>query len=248
MSFAYEMERPLAVRAAESERAAFIRRTYLHLAGAVLAFVALEFAIFKAFPAESIKDFMATYLASPVSLLIVLAAFIGVGYLARRWAYSATSPAMAYAGLGLYVVFEALIFVPILWMATSGIEKINPDASKNLLPTAALMTLFVFGGLTLAAFTTRKDFSFLGPILSISCFAMIGLVVCGMIFGWHLGLWFSFLGVGLASAFILYDTSNVIHHFRTDQHVAAALELFTSLAYLFYHVLRILLLLASERR
>ena len=52
----------------------------------------------------------------------------------------------------------------------------------------------------------------------------------------------------LACGFILYDTSNVIHRFRTDQHVAAALELFASLAYLFYHVLRILILLAGDRR
>ena len=43
----------------------------------------------------------------------------------------------------------------------------------------------------------------------------------------------------LACGFILYDTSNVLHHYRTDQHVGAALELFASLALLFYYILRI---------
>jgi len=248
MSYAYEMDRPLAARAAESERVSFIRRTYMHLGGAVLAFVALEFLIFKAFSAEQLSQFLASFMGTPVSMLIILAAFIGVGYLARWWAYNGTSPAMAYTGLALYIVFEALIFVPILWMATYGIERINPGASEYLLAKAGIMTLCVFGGLTLSAFITRKDFSFLGPILSVAGFAMLGLCIAGMLFGWNMGLWFSFLGVGLASAYILYDTSNVIHRFRTDQHVAAALELFASLAYLFFHVLRILLILASERR
>jgi FtsH-binding integral membrane protein len=248
MSYAYEMDRPLVARAVESERAAFIRRTYLHLSGAVLAFVGLEFLIFRLFSEQQMAQFMASAMGTPVSMLIILAAFIGVGYLARWWAYNGTSQAMAYAGLTIYVVFEALIFVPILWMATYGIERIRPGASENILPQAAIITLSVFGGLTMAAFTTRKDFSFLGPIVSIASFGMIGLCVAGMIFGWQMGLWFSFLGVGLASAYILYDTSNVIHRFRTDQHVAAALELFASLAYLFYHVLRILLILASERK
>ena len=77
---------------------------------------------------------------------------------------------------------------------------------------------------------------------------MMGVCVAGILFGFTLGLLFSFAGVALASGFILYDTSNVIHRFRTDQHVAAALELFASVSYLFYHILRILLILASERR
>ncbi len=248
MSYAYEMDRPLAAVAAESERTAFIRRTYTHLAVAVLAFVGLEFAVFKFIPQAQLERFMASFMGTPVSMLILLAVFIGVGYLARWWAYNGTSPAMAYAGLALYVAFEVVIFIPLLYLATYGIDRLNgPGSSEHLLGQAAVITLSVFGGLTAAAFMTKRDFSFLGPILWVAGFGMMGLCVAGMIFGWSMGLWFSFLGVGLASAYILYDTSNVIHRFRTDQHVAAALELFASLAYLFYHVLRILLILASER-
>src|SRR5262249_27771613 len=101
MSYAYEMDRPLAARAAESERAAFIRRSYLHLAGAILAFVLLEFLVFSIFSKEQMNTFFSAYFGSPVSALILMAAFIGVGYLARWWAYNGTSQAMAYAGLGL---------------------------------------------------------------------------------------------------------------------------------------------------
>ena len=47
--------------------------------------------------------------------------------------------------------------------------------------------------------------------------------------------------VVLISGFILYDTSNVLHHYRTDQHVAAALALFSSIAILFWYVLQIIM-------
>lgn len=239
MSYAYEMDRPLAARAAQSERAAFIRRTYLHLAGAVLAFVILEAIIFNLFSAQQLNT---TFLRSPVTMLIVLVAFIGAGSLARWWAYNGTSQAVAYAGLAVYVLLQAIIFVPILHIAIHYV----PD--PYILPQAAVLTLCVFGGLTAGALVTRQDFSFLGPILCIAGFLMFGVCIAGIIFGFTLGLVYSFFGVALASGFILYDTSNVIHRFRTDQHVAAALELFASLALLFYHILHILIVLSSERR
>ena len=59
----YAMEHPIAVRASESARAAFIRRTYAHLAGAVLAFVSLEFVLFKVLDAQEV---MRTLFGSPI--------------------------------------------------------------------------------------------------------------------------------------------------------------------------------------
>ena len=97
----YAMESPIAVRASESARAAFIRRTYAHLAGAILAFAAIEFLIFGLLPKQGLDDFMLNYFRSPYSGLIVLAAFIGVGWLARMWAHSDTAPAVQYFGLAV---------------------------------------------------------------------------------------------------------------------------------------------------
>jgi FtsH-binding integral membrane protein len=165
-----------------------------------------------------------------------MAGFIGVGWVARMWANSNTAPAVQYLGLMLYVVFEALFFVPILWVAAYHTGR--PD----IIPTAGIMTLALFGGLTVAVFVTGKDFSFLGPILAIAGFLAFGFVIAAVVMGGvTLGLWFSFAMVALACGFILYDTSNVLHHFRTDQHVAAALELFASIAFLFYYILSILI-------
>lgn len=233
----YELDAPLAIQAERSERALFIRRTYAHLAGAILAFVALEAAFFTLVPQESIRQFMATFFGSPVSLLILLAAFIGVGYLAQYWAHASTSPTMQYLGLGLYVAFEALIFIPILYVA----QRYSAAGGQNIIAQAGIMTLCVFGGLTMSVFASGKDFSFLGPILSIAGFVALGTIIAAIVFGFNLGLLFSFLMVAFASAFILYETSNVLHHYRTDQHVGAALQLFASVALLFYYILRIFL-------
>jgi FtsH-binding integral membrane protein len=239
----YALEYPVAAYARPSERATFIRRTYLHLAGAVLAFVGLEAALMSWIGAthEAHINVMRFFAGSPWSMLLIVGAFIGVGYLARYWAMSTASPALQYLGLGLYVVAEALIFVPILIIAAYYTDP-------TIIPKAGVLTLAAFAGLTAAAFITRKDFSFLGPILSIAGFLVIGLIIAGIFFsGFTLGLWFSFLMVGLASAYILYDTSNVIHHYSTNMHVAAALALFASLATLFYYILRILIQLSDRR-
>lgn len=72
----------------------------------------------------------------------------------------------------------------------------------------------------------------------------VGAIVAGAIFGFQLGTWFSVLMVGVAGAAILYDTSNVIHHFPEDRYVGAALQLFASVALMFWYLLRLL----SSRR
>ncbi len=60
-----------------------------------------------------------------------------------------------------------------------------------------------------------------------------------MLFGFNLGTWFSVAMVGLAGGAILYDTSNILRHFPEDRYVGAALELFASVALMFWYVLRI---------
>jgi hypothetical protein len=171
--------------------------------------------------------------------LAILGAFMIVGWLAGNLAQSTASPTVQYIGLGLYVVIEAIIFVPLIYMAAF-------LCGPSVLPNAAILTGFMFAGLTMIAFTTRKDFSFLRGILIVGGFVALGLIVCSVIFGFDLGLIFSVAMVGLASAAILYDTSSVIRDYPTDQHVAAALQLFASVALLFWYVLRIMMAISRD--
>jgi FtsH-binding integral membrane protein len=233
----YEFSYPSVAAAAPADaRAAFIRRTYAHLAGAILAFVALEAVLIALFPPEVVFQALAF---SNFSWLFVLLAFMGASWVAQSWARSETSPALQYAGLGLYVVVEALIFLPLLSYAAHFVPY--------LIPTAGILTLAVFGGLTLSVFVTRKDYSFLGPILSVASFIALGVIVAGILFKFPLGLFFSFAMVALLSGCILYQTSNILLHYRTTQHVAAALALFASVATLFWWILRILMILNRSR-
>jgi len=177
--------------------------------------------------------------ANQYGWLMILGAFILTGWLARSLAASAASVQVQYIGLGLYVFAEAVIFVPLLYLAAF-------YSSPEVLPNAALLTTLLFVGLTAVAFTTRTDFSFLRGILTIGGFIALGTIVGGVVFGFNLGLVFSIAMVGLASAAILYDTSKILQHYPTDRHVAASLELFASVALLFWYVLSILMRLSKR--
>lgn len=221
----------LVAEASQGERTKFIRRTYIHLAGAVAAFVVLEFALLNSPLAEMIFNLIA---ANRFMWLVVLGGFALLGWLARELASRTSSLQSQYMGLGLYVVAEAIIFIPLLFIAIN-------FSGPQVLPNAVVLTGTLFAGLTAIAFTTGKDFSFLRGALTMGAFIALGLIICSAIFGFSLGLWFSLAMVVFAGAAILYDTSNIIHHFSTDQYVAASLELFASVALLFWYILQILM-------
>jgi FtsH-binding integral membrane protein len=225
----YAMEQPIAIRASESARAAFIRRTYAHLAGAILAFICLETVLLQLPGIEEIVIRM----ISGHAWIIVFLMFMGVSWLANSWAHSNTSPGIQYMGLGLYTLAEAVIFLPLLYIA----KTYYPQA----ITTAGILTLAMFAGLTLTVFITRKDFSFLGPILCLGSMLAFGFIIVSLLIGFSIGLVFSWAMVALISGYILFYTSSILHHYRTDQHVAAALALFSSIATLFWYILQIVM-------
>jgi FtsH-binding integral membrane protein len=135
---------------------------------------------------------------------------------------------------GLAVVAEAIIFVPLLTVAA-----LRADDPLALLLKAGVVTLGLFLGITATVFITRSDFSFLGPILMMGGFAALGFIIASALFGFSLGTVFAFVMVAFAGTAILYETSNVLHRFNTDQHVAASLTLFASIALLFWYILSI---------
>lgn len=219
----------IAAQAAADQRAIFIRNTYLHLLGAVLAFAAIDAVALTLFN-EQIGRFAAT-VTSGYTWLLFLGAFMAVSYIADRWAHSDTSRSMQYVGLSLYVIAQAVIFLPLLYAA----DRFAPGA----ITSAGIVTAVVFGGLTFVVFLTKADFSFLRSGLWVGGFAAIGLIVASLVLGFQLGVWFSVAMIVLAAGSILYSTSNVLHSYRTSQYVAAALSLFASVALLFWYVLRL---------
>ncbi|RYD47709.1 MAG: permease [Verrucomicrobiaceae bacterium] len=216
----------------ESERAEFIRKTYWHLAGAIGLFALLETVFIKIGLGNTALALLGT---SKYSWLIVLGGFMLVSWIAERWATSDTSKGMQYAGLLLYTVAEAVIFLPMIMIA------IGITGDIGLVLQAGLITVAMLLGISAVAFTTKKDFSFLGGMLKIGGFIALGLIVASFILPITMGLWFSAAMVIFASASILYNTSNLIHRYQPGQHVAASLSLFASVALLFWYLLRLII-------
>ncbi len=222
-------------QATESVRVEFIRKTYLHLAFAILGFIGLECVWLNTPIAVILTKFM---IGSNYGWLIVLGAFMGVSWIADRWASSSTSRSTQYKGLTLFVFAESIIFVPLLFIAD--------HFAPQVIPTAAIMTGLLFAGLTYTAFSTKQDFSFLGGMLKVGGFIAMGFILASILFGFQLGLLFSLVMIFFAAGSILYNTSNIIHRYQPDQYVAASLSLFASVALLFWYIIQLLLHLSSD--
>jgi FtsH-binding integral membrane protein len=217
--------------AAPADRATFIRKTYFLLALAILAFIGVEVFFFASGIAAAIASLV--FAGGSIGWLAVLGVFMLISWLSNKWAVSETSSAVQYFGLGLFIIAEAVIFVPLLYIAAYA------SGDPTVILKAGIVSLGLFGGLTLTVFVTRTDFSWLAPILGIGGFAALGFIIASALFGFTLGNIFAFVMVAFAGTAILYETSNILHRFNTRQHVAAALSLFASVALLFWYILRI---------
>jgi len=207
------------------ERSSFIWKCYAHVVGAILAFAAVEVYLFQSGVAERITAPMVN------NWWMVLGAFILGGWGAAHVAHRVQSTGAQYAALAFFVVLEALIFAPMLYIAAM--------TQPGVIDSAAGVTLLGSIALVATAMITRKDFSFLrGLLVWGGLLAMVG-IIASLIFGFQLGTWFSVAMIGFAGAAVLYDTSNILHHYPQDKHVAASLELFASIALMFWYILRL---------
>ena len=220
---------PIPVAQASADvRSRFIVRTYNHLFGAIALFTLIEIALFKSGVAERIASALAG------NWLLVLGGFMLVGWFSSRAAANSKSLGGQYLALFAFVAAEAIIFIPLLFVANAYSQQTD---GSNVIASAAGTTILGCAGLTVVAFVTRKDFSFLRSFLMWGGIVALLLIVASVLFGFQMGTWFSVAMIGFAGAAVLYDTSNVLHRYEEDRYVAASLQLFSSIALMFYYVL-----------
>lgn len=207
------------------ERSAFIWKCYAHVVGAILAFAVIEAYLLTTGAALNLAIMMQ---GSP---FLVLGAFILVSWGATRLAHTLTSKTTQYAAFGALVGIWSLLFAPMLYMAEA--------TAPGTIDSAAGVTLLGTIGLIATAMITRKDFSFLRGMLVWGFMLAIVAIIGSLIFGFHLGTWFSVAMIGFAGAAVLYDTSNIMHHYPQDRYVAASMQLFASIAMMFWYILRL---------
>lgn len=218
---------PLVSEASQIERTEFYKKTYTHVALAILAFIVMETCLINIIPADMIFGMLSHN-------------FVWLGILGLFWLGSTMSDRLTmsdnrqtqYMGLGFYALLEAIIFLPMIYIAIAYM-------GYEVLMQAGTVTLAMFGGLTALVFTSKYDFSFLRTGLVIGGFISLGLIVAGALFGFDLGLWFSVGMVVLASGSILYQTHQIKDVYTTDQYVGASLRIFSSVMLLFWYILRI---------
>lgn len=216
-----------------NDRVAFLRRTYAHLAVAILAFIVGTAWMVQSSVGQALTQWM--YGGGAANMLIIFGLFLLTGFFTSRLARSETSVALQYVGLALGVAAYAVFLTPILFLAA----KYSGD--PYIIHKAGLFTLLIFAGLTATVFITRKDFSFLRGVLGVGTMAAIGLIAVSWLFGFHLGTIFCVAMIVLMGGYVLYETSLLMAYFHPRQHVAAALMLFSTIATLFLYVLRLLM-------
>jgi len=206
------------------DRSTFIWRCYSHVVGAIIAFALVSVYLFQSGISAAIAGPMIS------NWWMVLGAFMLGGWGAAHVAHRVKSVQAQYAALAGFIVLEALIFAPMLFFAYA--------MEPSIIDSAAGVTLLGCVGLIATAHITKKDFSFLrGMLVWIGMLAFVA-IIGSMIFGFHLGTWFSVAMIGFAGAAVLYDTSNIMHHFPQDKYVAASMQLFSSIALMFWYVLQ----------
>ena len=217
---------PVAELTAE-DRSQFIWKCYAHVVGAVLAFAAISAYLYTTGISERI--------AAPMlgNWLLVLGAFMLVGWGASHTAHRVKSTGAQYAALAVFVFAEAIIFAPLLYVAEL--------KAPGTIDSAAGVTVLGSIGLIATAMITGKDFSFLRGLLVWGGILALVAIISAVIFGFQLGTWFMVAMIGFAGAAVLYDTSNILHHYPKHLYVAAALELFASIALMFWYVLQFFL-------
>ena len=209
---------------------AFYKKTYSHVAGGVLAFILFEYLLFQS---ETVVNF-ALSMTDGYLWLVMLGGFMFITNYAESTALRTTDKNKQYLAYGVYILAEAFIFIPMIYIAA-----FYMDAGPGILEQAAIVTLALFTGLSAVVLVTKKDFSFLRTGLTVGFFIAIGLIIAGTIFGFNMGLWFSVGMCLLAGGSILYQTSNLVHKYSQDQYIPAAIGLFASLMLLFWYILRI---------
>jgi len=211
--------------ASVDDRSDFIWKCYAHVVAAILAFAAIEVYFFQSGIAARIAEPMLN------NWLMVLGAFILASWGATHVAHRIESKNAQYAAFAVFIVVEALIFAPMLYIAAV--------TQPGVIDSAAGVTILGCVGLIATAMITRKDFSFLrGLLVWVGILAMVG-IIGSIMFGFYLGTWFSVAMIGFAGAAILYDTSNIMHHYPQDKYVAASMALFASIALMFWYILRL---------
>lgn len=214
----------------EATRTSFVIKVYQHLGLALAAFVAFEILLFQVGAARALYEFFFT--GTGLNWLLLLGGFMIANWFLAQAAHDVADVGRQYLGLFGISLAQAVIFAPFLYAVLS-VQGTAPVIN------AVWITAMGFAGLSLVAYLTRRDLGFLRPLVMWGFMAALVAIVAAVLFGFHLGTWFSLAMIALAGAAILYQTQGILRTYPETAHVGAAVSLFGSLMVMFWYVLRL---------
>ncbi len=217
----------------EMERSTFIAKVYQHLFAAVVAFIAFEALLINLGIAEAMYNWLAK--SGGGAWLLILGGFMVVNWLATSAAHDILNLQRQYLGLFGLAAAEALIFAPFLHFFFN-----EQSGGSATVAAAAVITAVGFTGLTGVGLFTRRDLSFIRPLMIWGGVCALVLILAAVVFGLNLGIWFSVAMIALAGASILYQTQTILRRYPSDAYVGASVQLFASVMMLFWYVLRLM--------
>jgi FtsH-binding integral membrane protein len=210
----------------EAVRSAFMGRVYARLVAGVAAFVLIETYLFTSGLAVRI-----TLAVVETSWLLVLGGFMIVSWLANSIALKATGPGSQWGGYLLLVAANALIFAPMLVLAELQVPGVVAIAGQYAVGAFIILSFI--------AHRSARDFTWIGASLRWFGVLALAAIVLSVLTGATLGTWFSLAMIGFAGAAILYETQVILREVPPGRETVAAMSLFSSLALLFWYLLRL---------
>ena len=110
-------------------------------------------------------------------------------------------------------------------------------------------TVTIFGGLSLYASTTKRDFSFLGGFLTAALLALIVIAIFNIFspLSSTATLIYSFIGILVFSGYVIFDVNRIKQHGLSDEEVPLmALNLYLDFVNLFLYILRFIGVFSSR--
>lgn len=197
-------------------RFGIFRQAFLHVTAALAVFVVLEAALLQ-IPGV---DRLVRLMTISWNWVVVAAAFIFLSYLAGRWSRQEHTLLVQYLALALYVAAEALIFLPL-------VSYLNALGGPYAVPSAGVLALTVFAGLTLTVLVRGREFAPSQTALAAVLWAAVGLVACGLLFEFN-GVVIVVAALSALAIAVILVESHRLGDFTRGQHVSAALAMLAS--------------------
>ncbi|MBI5832795.1 MAG: Bax inhibitor-1/YccA family protein [Armatimonadetes bacterium] len=226
-----------AMAAALGGRLPFVQKVYALFMLGILTTIGAGAMLF-AGPSEAVTVGERT-IHVPLALAAVANAYIGV-LIAFIVSFFIARAVWRVAGLNVlmmlvFCAITGLMITPRVFIATIA-------DGPGTVAMAGAMTAITFGTLTLYAFISRRNFSFLGAGLNM---ALWGLIIGGLLnglffhspFTHYLMAWF---GVVIFGGYVLYDTSVILRELDEQDYTGGALRLYLDAVNLFLTILSLL--------